>query len=155
MPEDAHAERLSPLACQILFDPACFLYTLIERSEQQLVITLPRLHLLGKRKQQPTQHVPQRRIRIAQLSPNKELTLALLIPLEHPLKVSQKLGNAVLPIVRRLLQALLLLILVVLGHRDGVVGVVRLVVEVEGRERVRQDPLCFCLVCAGEAELGA
>jgi hypothetical protein len=153
MPEDTHAKRLASLATQVFLDALGLLDTVIEGSKQGRIVLLPRCDFLWERKLQSTQHMPDGSVGIAQTISNEELALSLrLVALEHALEEAQELGNAVLAEVRRLLHRLLLLILIVLHDGNGVVRVMSLVVEVQRRQSMRQDPRLLRLVCAAETQ---
>jgi hypothetical protein len=141
VPEDAHTERRPPLTAKILLDTLLLLHARIERLKQRRVIPFPRLQLLWKRKLQPAQHMPNRGIRIAQLIPNEVLAMPLLlVPLEHPLEVSQKLWDPVLAKVLCFLQGFFFLVLVVFCDGDGVVGIVGFVVQILSRSMLVCPP---------------
>jgi len=147
----AHAVWLPPITRQVFFDTFGVLDTLIKCAEQQRVVLLSRLHLLGERKLKPVQHLPNGRIRIGQTATDKKLALSLcLIALEHALEEAKEFGDARLPEILGFLERLFLLVLVVFCNGNGVVRVVGFVVEVQCRQCVRQNPSLLRFICTRE-----
>ena len=100
---------------------------------------------------QATQDIPKRGVGIAELGSHEEFTLSLgLVGLQDALEEGQELGDARLAEVGGLFERLFLLVVVVLGDGDGVVGIVGFVVEIESGQGMCLDPSLFCLVGASK-----
>lgn len=134
-PEHTHAVLEPPPALQVLAQHAP-LQPLVEAAQQRLHTRLaaPRRHLPWKRVQQPVQQLPDGEIRDGQRVPNEVAPAAGGVALQDAGKVAEVLGQAGGAEVGSLAAGLGALVLVVGADGDGMVGVVGLVVGVEGGE---------------------
>lgn len=154
--EYAHAKGQSALALQVVFDAFCVDNVVVKGAKEQRVVLPGGLDFIGKGKLEAAQNVPEGGVGIGQFGADEELGLADgLVGFQNALEEGEELWDAVFAEIRRFLEGLVLLVFVVLGNGDGVVGVVGLVVEIEGGQRVGEDVDPIGFILAGKMELVA
>ena len=149
---DTLAELLSSVASEVLLDLGSCLDRFVEL-KHALVLLFHGLHCFSehelqsvdtldmcistiknsidpkRRREEIITHMEQNQVRVRQTAAVQPRPLSAGLALEDPLEVTEELGQAVLDIILGSAQRLVLLILVVEAHCDGVVAVVDLVRE--------------------------